>query len=140
MMKKSALLLISCLALVMPAQATSAQDINQASSQTVTQTAAQTGEVDTPVQINTPHDSQAPSLAEIAAPNDSTLSRANAELLVKNAELERRINDLTTQVNVLTHERSGQLFLYGALTVLVTIGLCVLAGALISMRGQRSRW
>lgn len=87
-----------------------------------------------------PHDKSAPSLEQIAAPNDSTLSKANAELLVKNAELERKIDELSTQVNVLTHERSGQLFLYGALTVLVTIGLCVLAGALITMRSQRSRW
>ncbi|MFL1732322.1 hypothetical protein [Moraxella oculi] len=85
-------------------------------------------------------DAHTPSIEEIAAPKDNALSLANAELLVKNAELERRINDLTTQVNVLTNERSGQLFLYGAITVLVTIGLCVLAGTLISMRNQRSRW
>ncbi len=81
-----------------------------------------------------------PSIEEIAAPNDGSLSHANAELLIKNAELERRVNDLTTQVNVLTHERSGQLYLYGAMTVLITIGLCMLAGTFISMRGQRSRW
>lgn len=81
-----------------------------------------------------------PSIEEITAPNDGSLSHANAELLIKNAELERRVNDLTTQVNVLTHERSGQLYLYGAMTVLITIGLCMLAGTFISMRGQRSRW
>lgn len=81
-----------------------------------------------------------PSIEEIAAPNNSELSKANAELLVKNAELERRVDELTTQVNVLTHERSGQLFLYGVMTVIVTIVLCILAGAIITMRGQRSRW
>lgn len=81
-----------------------------------------------------------PSIEEIAAPNNSELSKANAELLVKNAELERRVDELTTQVNVLTHERSGQLFLYGVMTVIITIVLCILAGAIITMRGQRSRW
>lgn len=70
---------------------------------------------------NNPHDPNAPTLAELQTPEESELSRANTELLAKNAELENRVTELTTQVNVLVNERSGQLFLYGAFTVLFSM-------------------
>lgn len=68
-----------------------------------------------------PHDPNAPTIAELQTPEESELSRANTELLAKNAELENRVTELTTQVNVLVNERSGQLFLYGAFTVLFSM-------------------
>lgn len=74
-------------------------------------------EVDIP---STPHDANAPTLAELQAPNESELSQANTELLAKNAELQGRIDELTTQVNVLVNERSGQLFLYGAVSTFMS--------------------
>lgn len=129
----------------MPDSANSGTAQAQTTQQTNPNAQANTGEMVT-VPAPTGHASSnpdhkgTPSIEEIAAPNNSELSKANAELLVKNAELERRVDELTTQVNVLTHERSGQLFLYGVMTVIVTIVLCILAGAIITMRGQRSRW
>ena len=69
---------------------------------------------------------------------NSALSSANQQLLSRNAQLQRQVNDLQTQVNVLIYESKGQLFLYGALTVLISL----LVGIFISwlMFGRRARW
>ncbi|MDO4450268.1 MAG: hypothetical protein Q4B79_04830 [Moraxella sp.] len=67
-----------------------------------------------------PHDTDAPTLADLQDPNESELSQANMDLLAKNSELQGRIDELTTQVNVLVNERSGQLFLYGAVSTFMS--------------------
>lgn len=78
-----------------------------------------------------PHDPNAPTLAELAEPDDNELSRANTQLLAKNSELQGRIDELTTQVNVLVNERSGQLFLYGVISTLVSFILGFILASLI---------
>lgn len=75
-------------------------------------------------------------LLENIAPSDSELSKANTELLTKNAELTRQVDDLTTQVNVLVQERSGQLFVYGAITALVS----VIIGFILAKLLTKQRW
>ena len=70
--------------------------------------------------------------------SDSELSAANQELLSRNAQLQRDVNDLETRVNVLINERSGQLFMYGAVTVAVSLFLGVLLGGFVFSR--RDRW
>ncbi len=72
-------------------------------------------------------------------PSETALSVANKELLAENNKLEREISDLQTQVNVLINERSGQLFLYGALTALVSFFIGGFFSWLFLARG-RSRW
>ncbi len=78
------------------------------------------------------------SLASGMQPSDSELSAANQELLSRNAQLQRDVNDLETRVNVLINERSGQLFMYGAVTVAVSLFLGILLGGFIFSR--RGRW
>lgn len=70
-----------------------------------------------------PHNPKNPTLADLQNPDESELSQANLDLLAKNAELQSRVDELTTQVNVLVNERSGQMFLYGMMSVL--LGLVV---------------
>ncbi|AWY19788.1 hypothetical protein LP123_04265 [Moraxella bovis] len=81
-----------------------------------------------------PHDPNAPTIAELNSPDDNELSRANTELLAKNSELQGRIDELTTQVNVLVNERSGQLFLYGVISTLVSFILGFILASLIMKR------
>lgn len=78
------------------------------------------------------------SLASEMQPSNSDLSAANQELLSRNAQLQRDVNDLETRVNVLINERSGQLFMYGAVTMAVSLFLGVLLGGFIFSR--RDRW
>lgn len=78
------------------------------------------------------------SLASGMQPSDSDLSAANQELLSRNAQLQRDVNDLETRVNVLINERSGQLFMYGAMTVAVSLFLGFLLGGFVFSR--RERW
>ena len=85
-----------------------------------------------------PHKPDAPTLAELQGISDEALSDANTELLAKNAELQSRVDELTTQVNVLVNERSGQLFLYGALTVIVSFILGFALARLLFIR--RKDW
>lgn len=101
------------------------QDANQANQNGNTQ--------DNPDALANPN-----SLANDMQPNDSELSVANQELLSRNAQLQRDVNDLETRVNVLINERSGQLFMYGAVTVAVSLFLGILLGGFIFSR--RERW
>lgn len=71
-------------------------------------------------------------------PSQSKLSAANQTLLTQNAKLQREVNDLQTQVNVLIHERSGQIYLYGVFTVIVS--LLVGFGLGMFVFHQRDRW
>lgn len=82
--------------------------------------------------------STAPTLAQITKPSDSQLSQANQQLLTKNAELQREIDSLNAQVGVLTHDFSGQLFIYGAFTALLSF----IAGAVLSflVLGRKRGW
>lgn len=77
------------------------------------------------------------SLAAQLQPTDSELSAANQELLSRNAKLQREVNDLQTQVNVLIYESKGQLFLYGAFTVLISLLVGIFISWLVFVRRQR---
>lgn len=83
---------------------------------------------------NSLHSPNAPTLAQLAKPDDNQLSRANIELLAKNSQLQGRIDELTTQVNVLVNERSGQLFLYGVISTLASFTLGFILASLIIKR------
>ncbi len=90
----------------------------------------------TPIPAN-PHDPNAPTVLQNQAPNESELSVANTQLLAKNAKLERQIDTLATQNNVLVQERSGQLFMYGAITLAVGV---ILGFMLARMIARKDRW
>lgn len=81
-------------------------------------------------------DPNAQTLAKLYSPTDSELSYANTELLAKNAKLTREVNDLTTQVNVLVQEHSGQLFIYGAMTAVFSM----IIGFMVAKLTSRQRW
>ncbi len=83
-----------------------------------------------------PHDPNAPTMLDALSPDESELSRANTELLAKNAELSRHVDDLSTQVNVLVQERSGQLFIYGVVTALMSL----IIGFILGKLSNRQRW
>ncbi|WP_066801547.1 hypothetical protein [Moraxella oblonga] len=86
-----------------------------------------------------PHNPKNPTLAELQKPDESELSQANTDLLAKNAELQSRVDELTTQVNVLVNERSGQMFFYGAMSVLA--GLFVGIGSVwFIVNKNKSDW
>lgn len=77
-------------------------------------------------------------LATQLQPSTQALSDANQELLSRNAQLQREVNDLQTQANVLVYESKGQLFLYGAFTVLISLLVGVFISWLVFVR--RERW
>ncbi len=77
-------------------------------------------------------------LAAQMQPSNQALSDANQELLGRNAKLQRQVNDLQTQVNVLVYESKGQLFLYGAFTVLISLLVGIFVSWLVFVR--RERW
>lgn len=104
---------------------------NEINPQSPNQQEANSG--DTPNALENPN-----SLASGMQPSDSELSAANQELLSRNAQLQRDVNDLETRVNVLINERSGQLFMYGAVTVAVSLCLGIVLGGFIFSR--RGRW
>lgn len=79
-----------------------------------------------------------PTLAQLNQPSDSQLSQANTELLAKNAELQRRVDSLTSQNNVLVNERSGDLFVKGAYTAGFSLLLGFGLGWLLF--GRNKRW
>lgn len=74
------------------------------------------------------------------APDSHTaqLSTANEALIKKNALLEQDNTALQTQVNVLTNERSNQLFMTGAFVAMGGIFLGFIAAWL--MIGRRQNW
>lgn len=77
-------------------------------------------------------------LATQLQPSTQALSDANQELLSRNAQLQREVNDLQTQANVLVYESKGQLFLYGAFTVLISLLVGIFVSWLVFVR--RDRW
>lgn len=77
-------------------------------------------------------------LAAQLQPSNKALSDANQELLSRNAQLQRQVNDLQTQANVLVYESKGQLFLYGAFTVLISLLVGIFVSWLVFVR--RERW
>lgn len=79
----------------------------------------------------------ADTLFDTLSPKDSELSIANKKLLAKNAELSFAVDNLTTQVNVLTQERSGQLFTYGAMTAIFSM---IIGFVLAKFIGKNNRW
>lgn len=77
-------------------------------------------------------------LAAQLQPEPTALSAANQKLVSENISLQRQVDDLQTQVNVLIYESKGQLFVYGAMTALISLALGVFISWLIFRR--RSRW
>lgn len=77
-------------------------------------------------------------LAAQLQPSKQALSDANQELLSRNAQLQRQVNDLQTQANVLVYESKGQIFLYGAFTVLISLLVGIFISWLVFVR--RERW
>lgn len=77
-------------------------------------------------------------LAAQLQPSNKALNAANQELLSRNAQLQRQVNDLQTQANVLVYESKGQLFLYGAFTVLISLLVGIFVSWLVFVR--RERW
>ena len=77
-------------------------------------------------------------LAAQLQPSNKALSAANQELLSRNAQLQRQVNDLQTQANVLVYESKGQIFLYGAFTVLISLLVGIFISWLVFVR--RERW
>lgn len=55
-------------------------------------------------------------------------------ITVQNATLLRENDALKAQVEVLTHERTGQIFLYGALVAIVCFGMGIGLGVFIKRR------
>lgn len=112
---------------------TTGQSLAQPNAPNTTQSQPSGSEPVTPPPMS-PHRPDAPTLAELNNPDDSQLSRANIELLAKNNELQRRVDELTTQVNVLVNERGGQLFLYGAISTLVSFILGFILASFVMKR------
>lgn len=128
----------TALATTVPADVANATDTPTQTATDSTDNTTSDTVADTPPPVS-PHDPNAPTLAELQSPKESELSKANTELLAKNAELEGRNAELTTQVNVLVNERSGQLYLYGALTVIVSL-LIGAFGAWFILNKKKSDW
>lgn len=80
------------------------------------------------------HNPNQPTLAQLNTPNQEQLSKANEKLLADNAELKRQVDSLNTQVNVLINEHSGQLFIYGSATVIISLLIGIFIGKLIFSR------
>ena len=106
-----------------------------ADTQTVPQTIAPVAEMTTAAK---PATDIADTLAAQLQPSNKALSAANQELLGLNAQLQRQVNDLQTQANVLVYESKGQLFLYGAFTVLISLLVGIFISWLVFVR--RERW
>lgn len=130
-LKACSLMFFACYAWSLPSHAAPTQP--QAQAQATQDSVAQTPN-STPAN---PHDPNAPTLMQAHAPSFDELSRANEELLAKNAELSRQVSSLTTQTNVLVSERSGQLFMYGALVAGVSFFVGLMLGRLLF---RRDRW
>lgn len=88
-----------------------------------------------PIPAN-PHNPQNGTLLQSITPSESELSYANTQLLAQNAKLTREVETLTTQVNILVQEQSGQLFAYGGVTAIVS----VIIGFLLGKLTNRQRW
>ncbi|PNK61179.1 hypothetical protein [Psychrobacter sp. FDAARGOS_221] len=143
------LLLLACTATLTPITAAAVTDATQqeqpADPQVAPQADSPFSQNNTADAANPEADSDAPnaldnpnSLASGMQPSDNELSDANQELLSRNAQLQRDVNDLETRVNVLINERSGLLFMYGALSVGVSFILGLVLGGFIF--GRRERW
>ncbi|WP_227669869.1 hypothetical protein [Psychrobacter sp. N25K4-3-2] len=113
---------------------------------TVTNTSVNTGTTDPLAEqaatapVTTPNSSLDinNTLAAQLQPSNKALNTANQELLSRNAQLQRQVNDLQTQANVLVYESKGQLFLYGAFTVLISLLVGIFVSWLVFVR--RERW
>ena len=77
-------------------------------------------------------------IAATYTPKIDALNQQNKALLTQNLTLQQRVDSLQTQVDVLIYERQGQLFLYGAVTVLVS--MLIGAGIARLFWRQASRW
>ena len=108
---------------------------NNASQETYTQTSAPITDT---TRAAKPDADITNTLAAQLQPSHKALSTANQELLSRNAQLQRQVNNLQTQANVLVYESKGQLFLYGAFTVLISLLVGIFISWLVFLR--RERW
>lgn len=130
-----ALLMAAIIAiLVLPTRAQAAPDTASATSNTSIATDSQTEDADNGLTSS----ALAPTLAMQRQPASTTLSTANQKLVSENVKLQRQVDDLQTQVDVLIYESKGQLFVYGAITALTSLALGGLLSWLIFRR--RSHW
>lgn len=90
-------------------------------------------------QVSPTQNPNQPTLAQLNKPNDSQLSQANTQLLATNAELQRQVSSLTTQNNLLVNEASGQLFIYGAFTAILS-GLLGLGLGWLVFGRRKNTW
>lgn len=90
-------------------------------------------------QVSPTQNPNQPTLAQLNKPSDSQLSQANTQLLATNAELQRQVSSLTTQNNVLVNEHSGQLFIYGAFTAILS-GLLGLGLGWLVFGRRKNNW
>lgn len=89
------------------------------------------------------NEAQAKAITHIKADPNTTLGKlkiANSELTSQNATLTQENNALQTQVNVLTQERSSQIFMTGAFVAIGGIFLGFIAAWLLAGRRRSSDW
>lgn len=130
-----ALLLAAIIAtLVLPTRAQAAPDTASAASNTSIATDSQTEDADNGLTSS----ALAPTLAMQRQPAPTTLSTTNQKLVSENVKLQRQVDDLQTQVDVLIYESKGQLFVYGAITTLISLALGGFLSWLVFRR--RSHW
>lgn len=119
--KMKALALLSTLLWVQMAGAQSAPNTSPASVSTEPVATISTPAINTPA-TNTPATTPPQPLPAIDT------------ITVQNATLLRENDALKAQVEVLTHERTGQIFLYGALVAIVCFGMGIGLGVFIKRR------
>ncbi|MEN6669230.1 hypothetical protein AAJP47_02525 [Psychrobacter sp. B38] len=112
--------------------------VESGASTSTTPTPATTATTGQEAAASAPQASNDTLLAAQLQPSNKALSDANQELLSRNAQLQRQVNDLQTQANVLVYESRGQLFLYGAFTVLISLLVGIFVSWLVFVR--RERW
>ncbi|MGA4438513.1 MAG: hypothetical protein ACPHVZ_06715 [Psychrobacter sp.] len=131
--------LFALLAMALLFSAASVQAASAVSSTEPTTAQSEPAETSTSVRPAATTDADGkPTLATELQPTDQALSAANQQLLSRNAQLQRQVNDLQTQANVLVYESKGQLFLYGAFTVLISLLVGIFISWLVFVR--RERW
>lgn len=84
-------------------------------------------------------DAKVKALIKDQATRMQELEKANLDALTQNQELQLKNDNLTVQVQVLKSERSAQMFMYGAITVVGGIILgCIIASYIQAKR--RRQW
>lgn len=135
-------LVIAFFAVTMGVQAapltTAAEPIINTETKTAAETVDDSQSTSETALSNTPIDNYSHTFAAQLQPSNTALLKSNQKLLTHNTKLQRQVNDLQTQVDVLVYESKGQLFIYGALTVLISLMIGIFISWLFFRR--RERW